>query len=157
VTRLAMTVNGECLEIDVRADSTLLDVLRDRLSLMGAKDACGGGDCGACTVLLDGLPVNSCVTLALLAGGRSVTTIEGLQDDPVADELRTAFVEAGAVQCGFCTPGMLLSAWALLQRRTLPRRQEVVEALSGNLCRCTGYNLIVDAVEAAAAAVGGAR
>jgi carbon-monoxide dehydrogenase small subunit len=156
LTRLAMTVNGECVELDVRPDATLLDVLRDRLSLLGAKDACGSGDCGACTVLLDGLPINSCVTLALLAGGRSVTTVEGLRDDPVAARLRTAFVEAGAVQCGFCTPGMLLSAWALLQRRCSPRRQEVIDALSGNLCRCTGYNLIVDSVEAAAAA-GGAR
>jgi carbon-monoxide dehydrogenase small subunit len=156
MTRLAMTVNGECVELDVRADATLLDVLRDRLLLFSAKDACGGGDCGACTVLLDGVPVNSCVTLALLAGGRSVTTIEGLKDDPIAARLRTAFVEAGAVQCGFCTPGMLLSAWVLLRRRGSPGRQEVIDALSGNLCRCTGYNLIVDAVEAAAAA-GGAR
>ena len=156
MTRLAMTVNGECVELDVRADATLLDVLRDRLLLLGAKDACGGGDCGACTVLLDGVPVNSCVTLALLAGGRSVTTIEDLKDAPIAIRLRTAFVEAGAVQCGFCTPGMLMSAWALLRRRGSPERQEVVDALSGNLCRCTGYNLIVDAVEAAAAA-GGAQ
>ncbi len=111
MTSLAMTVNGERVQLDVRADATLLEVLRDKLMLLGAKDACGAGDCGACTVLLDGLPVNSCVTLAVLCCGRAVTTIEGLRDDPMVAHLRTAFVDAGAVQCGFCTPGMLLSAW----------------------------------------------
>jgi 4-hydroxybenzoyl-CoA reductase alpha subunit len=139
---LGFHVNGDRVEVATRPDETLLDVLRNQLGLTGAKEGCGSGDCGACTVLLDGDPVNSCLVLAPEVEGRSVETIEGLRDHPV----QKAFVAHGAIQCGFCTPGAVLSAKALIRRNPRPTREEAARAMSGNLCRCTGYQKILDAV-----------
>jgi len=147
---MRIRVNGRDQEAAVHPRQTLLEVLREELGLTGTKQGCGEGECGTCTVLLDGVPVNACLTLALEAEGREVTTIEGLSDGPRLHPLQKAFVEAGAIQCGFCTPGMILSAKALLDRRPEPTEAEIREALSGNLCRCTGYQKIVEAVQAAA-------
>jgi carbon-monoxide dehydrogenase small subunit len=143
---LALTVNGRAHEVAVAPHRTLLELLRDELRLTGTKEGCGEGDCGACTVLLDGVPVNSCLVLALEAAGREVTTIEGVAPGPGLDPLQQAFVDTGAVQCGFCTPGMVLSSRALLAMCPDPTRAQVRRAISGNLCRCTGYQKIVDAV-----------
>ena len=143
---LRFTVNEEPREIAVEPWWTLLDVLRDQLELTGAKKGCDRGDCGACTVLLDGKPIVSCTTLAIQAHGRRVTTIEGLLVDGRPHRLQQAFVDAGAVQCGFCTPGMVLAAKALLDENPSPTEDDVREAIAGNLCRCTGYAKIVDAV-----------
>lgn len=141
-----LTVNDEPREIAVEPWWTLLEVLRDQLELTGAKKGCDRGDCGACTVLLDGRPIVSCTTLAVQAHGRRVTTIEGLMRDGQPHPLQQAFVDAGAVQCGFCTPGMVLAAKALLDENPSPTEDDVREAIAGNLCRCTGYAKIVDAV-----------
>ena len=141
-----LTVNEEPREIAVEPWWTLLDVLRDQLELTGAKKGCDRGDCGACTVLLDGKPIVSCTTLAVQANGRCVTTIEGLMLDGQPHRLQQAFVDAGAVQCGFCTPGMVLAAKALLDENPSPTEDDVREAIAGNLCRCTGYAKIVEAV-----------
>jgi carbon-monoxide dehydrogenase small subunit len=146
-------VNGSDYEVIVEPHMLLIDVLRDKLGLTGTKYACGAGDCGACTVLIDGKPSFSCLTLAMTAVGKSILTIEGLSDGNELHPLQQAFVEAGAIQCGFCTPGMILSAKALLEENPEPDRDEIRSALAGNLCRCTGYVKIVDAVEAAAAAM----
>jgi len=146
-----MRLNGEELSIQIRADALLLDVLRDQLGLMGTKEACGQGECGACTVLLDGQPVTSCLVPALKAQGREVLTVEGLASGGELHPLQKAFIEHGAVQCGYCTPGMLMSAKALLDRNPHPTEEEVKEAISGNICRCTGYVKIVEAIKAAAA------
>ncbi len=157
---LRMTVNGDPVEVAARDHETLLQVLRHRLGLTGTKQGCGLGACGACTVLLDGVPVLSCILLAADAEGREVTTIEGLARGGRLHPVQEAFLEAGAVQCGFCTPGMVLAAKALLDRDPRPDRGAIRRALSGNLCRCTGYVKIVDAVERAAARLageGGAR
>jgi len=143
---LALTVNGRPREVAVAPNRTLLELLRDELRLTGTKEGCGEGDCGACAVLLDGTPVNSCLVLALEAAGREVTTIEGVAPGPGLDPLQQEFVDAGAVQCGFCTPGMVLSARSLLAKRPDPTPGEVRRAISGNLCRCTGYQKIVEAV-----------
>lgn len=148
---LTMRLNGEELSIQIRADALLLDVLRDQLGLMGTKEACGQGECGACTVLLDGQPVTSCLVPALKAQGREVLTVEGLASGGELHPLQKAFIEHGAVQCGYCTPGMLMSAKALLDRNPHPTEEEVKEAISGNICRCTGYVKIVEAIKAAAA------
>lgn len=148
---LTMRLNGEEVSIQIRADALLLDVLRDQLGLMGAKEACGQGECGACTVLLDGQPVTSCLVPALKAQGREVLTVEGLASGGELHPLQKAFIEHGAVQCGYCTPGMLMSAKALLDRTPHPTEEEVKEAISGNICRCTGYVKIVEAIKAAAA------
>jgi aerobic carbon-monoxide dehydrogenase small subunit len=146
------TVNGQAFEVIVEPHMLLIDVLRDGLGLTGAKYACGAGDCGACTVLIDGRPSFSCLTLAITAQGKSITTIEGLSSgDGGLHPLQQAFIDKGAIQCGFCTPGMLLSAKALLDDDPDPSRQEIAAALAGNLCRCTGYVKILDAVESAAA------
>jgi len=151
--RLSLTVNGREQEILIEANRTLLQVLREDLGLTGVKQGCGLGDCGSCTVLLNGRPVNSCLVLALSVDGAEVTTIEGLAQDGRLHPVQEAFVEHGAIQCGFCTPGMILSAKAFLDRTEgVPGRQEIREAISGNLCRCTGYQKIVEAVEAAAQA-----
>ncbi len=152
---LSMTVNGAPLEVAVHTHATLAEVLRGELGLTGTKVGCGEGDCGACTVLLDGEPVNSCLVLALQAAGRTVTTIEGLSAEGAAageslHPVQAAFVEAGAIQCGFCSPGMILSAAALLRRCPDPTEADVRVALSGNLCRCTGYQKIIEATLAAA-------
>ena len=147
---LIMTVNGETVEVAVEPSATLLDVLRDELGLTGAKEACGRGECGACTVILDGKAVTSCLVPAMKAAGKEVLTIEGLSSLGKLHPIQETFVELGAIQCGFCTPGMVLSAKALLDENPNPTEQEVRTALSGNLCRCTGYIKIVDAVLAAA-------
>ena len=147
---LTMTVNGETVEVAIEASAVLLDVLRDELGLTGAKEACGQGDCGACTVLLDGKAVNSCITPAMKAMKKEVLTIEGLGSLGKLHPIQEAFVEHGAVQCGFCTPGMILSTKALLDENPSPTEEEVRVGLSGNLCRCTGYVKIVEAVLAAA-------
>jgi carbon-monoxide dehydrogenase small subunit len=139
-------VNGAQVTAEVPADRTLLRFLRDDLRLTGAKEGCGEGECGACTVLLDGEPVCSCLTLALQAAGRTVTTIEGLGRGAQLDPVQQAFIDAGAVQCGFCSPGMILAAKGLLARVPHPSEAEIRAALAGNLCRCTGYAKIVDAV-----------
>jgi aerobic-type carbon monoxide dehydrogenase small subunit (CoxS/CutS family) len=146
---LTMRVNGEEVTTQIKPDALLLDVLRDELGLMGTKEACGEGECGACTVLLDGEPVTSCLVPALKAQGREVMTVEGLASGGELHPLQKAFVEHGAVQCGYCTPGMLMSAKALLDRTPHPTEEEIKEAISGNLCRCTGYVKIVEAIKAA--------
>ena len=145
------TLNGRLSRIDVPAHWTALDLLRDGLALNGTKYGCGEGGCGTCTVLLDGEPVRSCLVLASRLRGRAVLTVEGLHRDGEPDDLQTAFARAGAVQCGFCTPGMLLSARALLASNPSPTEHDVREALAGNLCRCTGYMKIIEAVLAASA------
>jgi len=147
---LSLTVNGRHHEVAVAPERTLVELLREDLRLTGTKLGCGEGDCGACTVLLDGAPVNACLVLALQAEGREVLTIEGLAEGDRLHPLQQAFVDHGAVQCGFCTPGMLLSAKALLDRSPKPSQAEIRVGLGGNLCRCTGYQKIVEAVEDAA-------
>jgi aerobic-type carbon monoxide dehydrogenase small subunit (CoxS/CutS family) len=148
--RVALTVNDEVHEALVPVHKTLLEVLREDLGLTGTKHGCELGECGTCTVLVDGQPVLSCLALPLEAEGRHITTIEGLADGARLHPLQQAFAELGAAQCGYCTPGILLTAAALLNARPSPTRQEVKEALAGNLCRCTGYTKILDAVELAA-------
>jgi aerobic-type carbon monoxide dehydrogenase small subunit (CoxS/CutS family) len=147
---LAFTVNGIAYAVAVDGGRTLLSVLRAELGLTGAKEGCDDSECGACMVLLDGRPVNACSFLALQAAGREVTTVEGLVRDGEPSPLQRALVEAGGIQCGFCTPGMLISATALLAAQPQPTEDEVRLALAGNLCRCTGYQKIVQAVLAAA-------
>jgi aerobic carbon-monoxide dehydrogenase small subunit len=146
---LLITVNGDEHHLLVDTRRTLLEVIRDEIGLTGTKNGCGAGECGACTVLLNGLPINSCLMLAHEADGQEVTTIEGLAAGGVLDPVQQAFVEHGAIQCGFCTPGMVLTAKALLVRNPEATREEILEGLKGNLCRCTGYVKIVEAVEAA--------
>lgn len=143
-------LNGTWMTAQVTAADTLLEVLRDAFGAYEVKNGCGQGDCGACTVLLDGTAVNSCLTLAVQADGREVTTLKGLGTPQHPDPLQESFVEHGAVQCGFCTSGMVLAAKALLDGNPSPSRDEIREGISGNLCRCTGYTKIVDAIEDAA-------
>jgi carbon-monoxide dehydrogenase small subunit len=143
---LNMRLNGEEVTVEVKPSAMLVEVLRDQLELTGTKVACGEGECGACTVLLDGQPVNSCLVPALKAQGREVMTVEGLAPLGELHPLQKAFVEHGAVQCGYCTPGMLMSAKALLDHNPSPTEEEVRLAISGNLCRCTGYAKIVEAI-----------
>lgn len=147
--QLVLTVNGTTYEVEARPTARLLDVLRDQLGLTGAKEGCAEGECGACTVIVDGRAVNSCVMLAVQARDKEILTVEGLARDGELDVLQRKFVEYGAVQCGFCTPGMLMSAKALLMRDPTPSEQDIRIALAGNLCRCTGYTAIVAAVKAA--------
>ncbi len=147
---IQLAVNGQTHDLVVRPARTLLDVLRDDLGLTGAKRGCDLGACGACAVLLDGRPVNSCLTLAVEAAGHEILTIEGLAEAGALHPVQEAFVEHGAVQCGFCTPGLVLAVTALLDERAEPEDAEIREALSGNVCRCTGYVKIFDAVHAAA-------
>jgi len=141
-----MTVNGREVERETPAGMTLATFLRDVLLLTGTKIGCEEGECGACTVLLDGEPVTSCILLVGQADGRAVTTVEGLSADGRLDPVQEAFVRTGAVQCGFCTPGMVMAVRALLDRNPRPTREDVREAISGNLCRCTGYSKIIEAV-----------
>ena len=150
ISSLSLTVNGDRRTFGVVGHWTLLEALRYGLGLTGSKQGCDKGDCGACTVLLDGIPTLSCITLALEAEGREVVTVEGLAGADGPHPLQEAFGERGAAQCGFCTPGVLMSAAGLLRRTERPTRQEIREALAGNLCRCTGYTKIIDAVELAA-------
>jgi len=147
---IRLTVNGKPEEATVPAGMTLLEFLRERLFLTGAKEGCGAGECGACTVLLDGNPVTSCLVLAVEADGCEVRTIEGEAGEGDLSALQRAFIEEGAIQCGFCTPGMILSARALLERNPDPTDAQIVESIAGNLCRCTGYEAIVAAIRRAA-------
>jgi carbon-monoxide dehydrogenase small subunit len=151
---IELQVNQVPYRITVRPSATLLDVLRQDLGLKGTKRGCDQGHCGACTVILDGKAVNACMVLAVQANGKKITTIEGLSHGDKLHPLQEAFVEEGAIQCGFCTPGMILSSKALLDEIREPSEEEIRGALSGNLCRCTGYVKIVKAVQRAAQAMG---
>ena len=139
-------LNGKAVSCDAPANVILLDLLRNELGVLSVKRGCEQGECGACTVLLDGRPVNSCMVLAARVGGRSVTTIEELKDEPVMVALRKAFMKGGAVQCGFCTPGMLISAYALLRDNPSPTLHEAKTGIEGNICRCTGFTLPLEAI-----------
>jgi aerobic carbon-monoxide dehydrogenase small subunit len=154
-TIIQLTVNGESVEAAVEPNQTLVQFLREDLGLTGTKHGCGLGDCGACTVILNGKPVNSCLVLAVQAAGGEVMTIEGLAENGVLHPIQQAFVDHGAIQCGFCTPGMILSAKALLDASPKPTEPEIRTAISGNLCRCTGYQKIVQAIQEAAKAIEG--
>ncbi len=145
---ITLNVNGKFYQVEVSPEVPLLWVLRDHLNLTGTKYSCGIGECGACTVLLDGMPVNSCLILAPKIEGRSIETVEGLGRRDLLHPLQKSFIEHGAIQCGFCTPGMLMASKALLDRNPQPTRKEIKEAISGNLCRCTGYQQIIEAIEA---------
>jgi carbon-monoxide dehydrogenase small subunit len=155
--RLHLTVNGEPREVLVASHKTLLEVLREDLGLTGTKHGCELGECGTCTVLVDGAPMLSCLALPADLEGRAIVTVEGMADGGRLHPLQQAFAELGAAQCGYCTPGVLLTAQALLAERPAPTRDEIREALAGNLCRCTGYTKILDAVELAALRMAGAR
>ena len=157
--KLAITLNVNGLDHDLLCEPsrTLAQALREDLGLTGTKVGCGVGDCGACTVLVDGVTVNSCLMLAVQAVGKAITTIEGLADGPVLHPIQRAFVEHGAIQCGFCSPGMILSAKALLDANPAPGETQIRQGLSGNLCRCTGYQKIVEAVDDAAQVLRGER
>jgi carbon-monoxide dehydrogenase small subunit len=148
--RLRLTVNGTLIDREVEESLRLLDVLRDELFLTGTKEGCGVGECGACTVILDGKAVNSCMVLALSADGEVVETVEGLGSPDRLHPLQESFLDRHALQCGFCTPGMLMSAKALLDENPRPSEEEIKKAISGNLCRCTGYVQIVEAIKDAA-------
>jgi carbon-monoxide dehydrogenase small subunit len=148
-TLLHLQINGETHEVYTSVHKTLLEVLREELNLTGTKHGCELGECGTCTVLLDGEPVLSCLVLPVEVQGRSITTIEGLAEGSALHPLQTAFADLGAAQCGFCIPGMLLSAKALLDENPHPTRQDIRETLAGNLCRCTGYTKIIEAIERA--------
>jgi carbon-monoxide dehydrogenase small subunit len=150
MNQVRLTVNGTLYELGVHPWETLLEAIRDRLALTGTKEGCGLGECGACTVILDGKTVNSCLVLAVEADGKQVTTIEGLADGERLHPLQEAFIEHGGLQCGFCTPGMIMSAKALLDETPNPSGQEIRRGLAGNLCRCTGYTKIIDSVSSAA-------
>jgi len=147
VHTIQLNVNGRRETVDVPSSMTLLRMLREKLALTGTKNGCEAGECGACTVLLDGEPVNSCMVLAVECEGREVYTVEGLTENGALERLQEEFINHNAIQCGFCTPGMLISAYALLQRNPHPNEGEIKEALVGNLCRCTGYQRIIVAVE----------
>lgn len=149
--KVGMQVNGETVEVAFAPHKTLLEVLREDLGLTGTKHGCELGECGCCAVLLDGQPVLSCLVLGLAAAGHEVTTVEGMADGAKLDPLQEAFAELGAAQCGYCTPGILLTAQALLEKHPQPSREQIQESLAGNLCRCTGYLKIYEAIELAAA------
>jgi aerobic carbon-monoxide dehydrogenase small subunit len=151
--KISFVLNGVNREIDTASDRRVVDILREDFGLTGTKEACGSGECGACTILVDGKGHLSCLMLAAQLEGRAITTIEGLSTDGRMHPLQQAFVEYGAVQCGFCTPGMVLASIDLLSRNPEPTRTAIREGISGNLCRCTGYQKIVDAVEAAVRAM----
>lgn len=147
---LDFILNGEACHTEIPEDATLLKVLRDILHLTGTKEGCGEGDCGACTVLVDGRSVNSCLFPAVQAKGCQVMTIEGVEAHPELARIQKAFVDYGAVQCGFCSPGMIMSTVALLQKNPKPTEEEIRRGLSGNICRCTGYQAMVDAIQSLA-------
>jgi len=153
---ITLTVNGQKEELLINSNMTLLHVLREKLALTGTKNGCEAGECGACTVFVDGEPVNSCMTLAVELDGREITTIEGLASGEKITPLQEAFADLNAVQCGYCTPGVLMAATALLRRNPTPTAEDIQKALVGNLCRCTGYQRIIDAVMEASRN-GGAR
>lgn len=146
---IQLTVNGKQYSLSIDEDKRLIDVLREDLGLIGVKEGCGEGECGACTVIMDGKTVNSCLVMGFQANGSNIVTIEGLEKDGRLDPVQQAFIDVGAVQCGFCIPGMILSVRALLDENPNPTEEEIREGISGNLCRCTGYNKIVEAVHLA--------
>jgi carbon-monoxide dehydrogenase small subunit len=152
---IRFVLNGENIRVEVPANWTLLQLLREELGLTGTKEGCGIGECGTCTVLLDGMPVNSCLVMAPKVEGKKVETVEGLGTRDSLHPLQQAFIDHGAVQCGFCTPGVLMSSKALLDRNPTPTREEVQNAITGHLCRCTGYHQIIEAVEGASKHVKG--
>ncbi len=147
---ITLNVNKETFDIVVNPNRTLLEILRDDLQLTGTKESCGEGVCGSCTVLVDGAPVRSCLTLAVAVEGKEVTTIEGLNDGEKLHPIQEAFVNHHAIQCGFCSPGMILTAYALLKESPHPSDEEIKRAISGNVCRCTGYAKIVEAIKSLA-------
>lgn len=147
--KISLNVNGKDHTLEVEEDMRLIDLLREKLGLTGVKEGCSEGECGACTVIMDGEVVNSCLVMAFQAEGSSILTIEGLGDEENIHPIQQAFIDVGAVQCGYCTPGMILAAKALLDKNPNPTEEEIREAISGNLCRCTGYNKIVQAVDRA--------
>ncbi len=144
---LKFTLNGQETEVAIEQNARLLDVLRDVLQLTGTKEGCGVGECGACTVIIDGEAMDSCMVLAASVAGKSVTTIEGLANDEILHPLQQAVLDHHALQCGFCTPGFVMSAKALMDKNPNPTREEIKVAISGNLCRCTGYQQLIDAFE----------
>lgn len=148
--QITVTINGELYTKTVRVNRTLLELIREELLLTGAKEGCNEGECGACTILFDGQPLNSCLMLAVEADGHDIVTVEGLAKDGELHPLQEAFLEVGAVQCGFCTPGMLMSAKACLDEFPDPDEEIIRKEMEGNLCRCTGYNRIIEAVRCAA-------
>jgi carbon-monoxide dehydrogenase small subunit len=145
--RITVNLNGETEQVDVPSNMTLLQMLRERLALTGTKNGCAAGECGACTVMLNGEPVNSCLVLAVECDGAQITTVEGLADDGHLSPIQAAFITHNGVQCGFCIPGILISAQALLNRNPQPSEAEIRDVLVGNLCRCTGYLRIIEAVK----------
>ena len=147
---LSMTVNGDPVDIAVAPNATLLEVLRDELGLHGVKEGCSEGVCGACTVLMDDKPIRSCITLALEAEGASITTIEGVAQEGKLHPVQEAFVKHGGMQCGFCTPGMIVSGTYLLTKNPQPTEEQIREGIAGNFCRCTGYTKIIESIDAAA-------
>jgi carbon-monoxide dehydrogenase small subunit len=151
--KVTFKINDEKFALDVEPNKTLLEVLRKRLNLTGTKEGCGAGECGSCTVIIDRKPVNACMILAVELEGKEITTVEGLAKNGVLDSLQEAFINNAALQCGFCTPGMLMSAKALLMRNPDPKEEDIKEAIGGNLCRCTGYKSIIDAVKEAASKI----
>ncbi len=155
--KMSVTINGRKIDAAVSPSETLIEFLRTRLNLSGTKEGCGSGDCGACTVILNGKAVNSCLVLAIETHGGSVTTIEGLNSDGQLHPLQQAFIDNGTVQCGFCTPGMIMSAKALLDENPNPSEEDIRLGLAGNLCRCTGYVSIMNAVTAAAKELRGGK
>jgi len=148
--RIILTVNGELEQVDVPSNLTLLGFLREKLALTGTKNGCSAGECGACTVLMNGEPVNSCMVLAVECDGAAIITVEGLAHDGQLDPVQQAIIDSGGVQCGYCTPGILITARALLDRNPHPSEEEICEALVGNLCRCTGYVRIIQGIQEAA-------
>jgi carbon-monoxide dehydrogenase small subunit len=152
---IEFTINGKKKRISINTNDLLLEVIRDELGLYGPKYGCGTGECGACTVLMDGKPVLSCLTLAARADKKNIVTIEGIGTEESPHPLQEAFVEEGAIQCGYCTPGMILSAKALLDENPNPSEEEIKTAIAGNLCRCTGYVKVIQAIQRAAKKIGG--
>ena len=144
------TINGKSVSAEAEPSTSLLEFLRDTLEMKGSKLCCNTGECGACTVIRNGIPINSCVTMAADAIGAQITTVEGLADGDKLHPVQQAFIDTGAVQCGYCTPGFIMSVKALLDRTKKPTPADIEEAISGNICRCTGYNKIVDAIQLAA-------
>jgi carbon-monoxide dehydrogenase small subunit len=149
-TAVSLTVNGEACDLLIDTRDVLLDVLRDQLDLTGSKEGCGNGNCGACTVLLDREPVCACIVLGVEAAGRTVTTVEGIAKGNALHPVQAALIAAGGTQCGYCTPGIVVSAFALLARNPSPSEHDIRHAIAGNICRCTGYGKIVEAVQQAA-------
>ena len=153
--KIKLTVNGKLNELSVQPNDTLLEVIREYLGLTGTKEGCGLGECGACTVIMNGKAVNSCLVPAIEANGKQITTIEGLADGQKLHPIQQAFVDMNGLECGFCSPGMIMSAKALLDENIHPTDEEIKKALTGNICRCTGYAKIFEAVKAAAEAMAG--